>query len=345
MQGGQHALDVDVHHGVPILQPRFAHVLEDAESCIGNGDIEATEPIDTFGHGALVVIHVEHIEGPDGHAVSEVLRQGGHEGVESILATGAGKNAVPIPHEEVGGIMWPSIATLRGERRTTRPRRRDRTTAPAPPSPAYSRAQRPVRWLGGGRPTRQLPSATLLPWHPAEGRVGSRGLEGGHGDAGLAMNLANVLGDSGTLISVEIRNEHATVGKQNMDRLEEILPEFPNWHLVVDDLSNITKHVKEICTEIDAAVIDVAEPWTVLKSIVPCLRFGGRIACYCPTTSQLEKSWNACEEEKLSIEWAGEIIERKWSKASKGGVRPGNQPMGHTAFLLIATKLASEEEE
>jgi tRNA (adenine57-N1/adenine58-N1)-methyltransferase len=175
--------------------------------------------------------------------------------------------------------------------------------------------------------------------------VGSRVLEGGHGSAGLAMNLANVLGDSGTLISVEIRNEHATVGKQNMDRLEEILPEFPNWQLVVDDLCNITERVKEICTEIDAAVIDVAEPWTVLKSIVPCLRFGGRIACYCPTTSQLEKSWNACEEEKLSIEWAGEIIERKWSKASKGGVRPGNQPMGHTAFLLIATKLASEEEE
>ena len=51
------------------------------------------------------------------------------------------------------------------------------------------------------------------------------------------------------------------------------------------------------------------------------------------------------KEEKLNIEWAGEIIERKWSKASKGGVRPGNQPMGHTAFLLIATKLASDEEE
>ena len=175
--------------------------------------------------------------------------------------------------------------------------------------------------------------------------VGSRVLEGGHGSAGLAMNIANVLGNSGTLISVEVRDEHAAIGKQNMDRLEEILPEFPNWHLVIDDLSNITDQVKGICPEIDAAIIDMAEPWTVLKSVVPCLRVGGRIACYCPTSSQLEKSWNACEEEKLNIEWAGEIIERKWSKASKGGVRPGNQPMGHTAFLLIATKLASEEEE
>ena len=175
--------------------------------------------------------------------------------------------------------------------------------------------------------------------------VGSRVLEGGHGSAGLAMNIANVLGNSGTLISVEVREEHALVGKQNMDRLQEFLPEFPNWHLVIDDLSNITDRVKEICFEIDSAIIDVAEPWNVLNAVVPCLRVGGRIACYCPTSSQLEKSWNACEDENMNIEWAGEIIERKWSKASKGGVRPGNQPMGHTAFLLIATKLASEEEE
>lgn len=175
--------------------------------------------------------------------------------------------------------------------------------------------------------------------------VGSRVIEGGHGSAGLAMNLANVLGNSGTLISVEIREEHATVGKQNMERLREILPEFPNWHLIIDDMSDITEKVEVICSKVDAAIIDMAEPWNVLKSVSSCLRVGGRVACYCPTSSQLERSWNTCEEENLSIEWAGEIIERKWSKASKGGVRPGNQPMGHTAFLLIATKLASQEEE
>ena len=49
--------------------------------------------------------------------------------------------------------------------------------------------------------------------------VGSRVLEGGHGSAGLAMHIANVLGSSGTLISVESRPEHAVVGKANMERL------------------------------------------------------------------------------------------------------------------------------
>jgi len=175
--------------------------------------------------------------------------------------------------------------------------------------------------------------------------IGSRVLEGGHGSAGLAMHIANVLGEKGTLISVEVRDEHAQVGKQNMDRLKEILPEFPDWHLIVGDLEEVEEKVIQICGSIDAAIIDMAEPWTVINSIIPTIRIGGRIACYCPTTSQLEKSWNACEEAGLEIEWAGEMIERKWSKASKGGVRPGNQPMGHTAFLLIAAKIASEEEE
>ena len=175
--------------------------------------------------------------------------------------------------------------------------------------------------------------------------VGSRVLEGGHGSAGLAMHLANVLGSSGTLISVESRPEHAEVGRANMERLSEVLPEFPDWHLIDGDLIDVGQAVSEVCESLDAAILDVAEPWQVVPAIEPLLRAGGRLACYCPTTSQLEKSWEAAQEQDLVIEWAGEVIERKWVKASKGGVRPGNQPMGHTAFLLIAAKIAPHEEE
>ena len=54
---------------------------------------------------------------------------------------------------------------------------------------------------------------------------------------------------------------------------------------------------------------------------------------------KIEDSWNACEELGLEIEWAGELIERKWGRAMKGGIRPVNGPFGHTAFLLFAIKL------
>jgi len=175
--------------------------------------------------------------------------------------------------------------------------------------------------------------------------VGSRVLEGGHGSAGLAMHLANVLGSEGTLISVDSRPDLAEVGRANMERLAEVLPKFPDWHLIDGDIAEIGQVVSDVCGSLDAAIIDIAEPWRVIPFVVPFLRAGGRLACYCPTTSQLERSWESAQEQGLVIEWAGEMIERKWVKASKGGVRPGNQPMGHTAFLLIAAKIAPYEEE
>jgi len=175
--------------------------------------------------------------------------------------------------------------------------------------------------------------------------TGSRVLEGGHGSAGLAMNLANVMGSKGYLISVENRPEHAEVGRSNMERLAEFSTDFPSWNLLEMDLQNAASEVVGICGELDAAIIDIAEPWTVIPEISQTLRIGGRIACYCPTTAQLEKSWNKVEEEDLIVEFAGEIIERRWSKAGRGGVRPGNQQVGHTAFLLIAAKIATVEEE
>ena len=175
--------------------------------------------------------------------------------------------------------------------------------------------------------------------------TGSRVLEGGHGSAGLAMNLANVMGSKGNLISVENRPEHADVGRSNMERLAELSTDFPTWNLLEMDLQNAASEVEAICGELDAAIIDIAEPWTVVPDISQTLRIGGRIACYCPTTSQLEKSWNEVENEGVRVELAGEIIERRWSRAGRGGVRPGNQPMGHTAFILIAAKIALIEEE
>tara|TARA_B100000902_G_scaffold10483_3_gene12732 strand:- start:10468 stop:11298 length:831 start_codon:yes stop_codon:yes gene_type:complete len=175
--------------------------------------------------------------------------------------------------------------------------------------------------------------------------IGSRVLEGGHGSAGLAMHLANVMGSKGCLISVENRSEHAEVGKHNMERMREFMPEFPEWHLLEMELVDAVSEIDVICKELDAAIIDIAEPWTVVANISEKIKTGGRIACYCPTTSQLEKSWEAVEKQNMIVEFAGEMIERRWSKAGRGGVRPGNQPMGHTAFLLIAAKIAPHDTE
>ncbi|MEE2758547.1 MAG: methyltransferase domain-containing protein [Candidatus Thermoplasmatota archaeon] len=161
-------------------------------------------------------------------------------------------------------------------------------------------------------------------------------LETGHGSGGLALHLANVLGANGTLVSVENRPEHAEVGRENMIRASNTLKEFPSWTLIEGDISEVS--LDDVVDKFDAIILDLPEPWSVISTLSKKLRYGGRIACYCPVSSQLEKSWEACEEAGLSVDWAGEMIERVWTKASRGGVRPGNTPMGHTAFMLIAER-------
>ena len=90
--------------------------------------------------------------------------------------------------------------------------------------------------------------------------------------------------------------------------------------------------------EFDAIILDMPVHSPAISSCSPHLVFGGRLACWLPTTSQLEACWKASEEAGLTVEWAGELMERQWGVTSKGGMRPVNGPFGHTAFLLIAQK-------
>ena len=163
-------------------------------------------------------------------------------------------------------------------------------------------------------------------------------LEAGLGSAGQSMHLARVMGASGHLITLEPRQEHSDVGLENLATLARALPEFPMHSHIDGRLEDAVSEIEKISTEADAILLDLPEHATAIQAVAHLLKTGARLSCYCPVSSQLEQAWIACEEEGLEIEWAGEIIEREWGKASKGGVRPVNGPFGHTAFLLIAQK-------
>jgi tRNA (adenine57-N1/adenine58-N1)-methyltransferase len=171
--------------------------------------------------------------------------------------------------------------------------------------------------------------------------AGDRVLEVGFGSAGLTLHLANTIGNKGLITTVELRPEHAEVGLENVELATNSWGGFPEFNLVEADAysSTTAKTVSEISQTYDAISLDLPEPWQAIPHFAKLLAIGGRLSCYCPVTSQLEASWEACEAAGLEIDWAGERIDRVWTKASKGGVRPGNNPMGHTAFILIAQRL------
>ena len=165
-------------------------------------------------------------------------------------------------------------------------------------------------------------------------------LEAGLGSGGQSMHLARVLGESGHLITVEPREEHSEVGLENLKTLANAVPKFPKHSHVHGRIESCVEEIQTLSNHIDAILLDLPDHSIAIEAVAPLLSVGGRLSCYCPVSSQLEHAWDACEEAGLEVEWAGEVIEREWGKASKGGVRPVNGPFGHTAFLLIAQRKA-----
>lgn len=167
----------------------------------------------------------------------------------------------------------------------------------------------------------------------------SKVLEAGLGSGGLSIQIQNVMGHEGIHITVEPRNEHAEVGLKNMESGIKSGCVPGNHFHIEGTIEEKVSEISEICDSFDAIILDLPVHPTAISSIAKLLRPGGRIACYCPVTSQVENAWDACEKEGMEIEWAGELIERTWGRAMKGGMRPVNGPIGHTAFLLIAINL------
>jgi tRNA (adenine57-N1/adenine58-N1)-methyltransferase len=174
--------------------------------------------------------------------------------------------------------------------------------------------------------------------------TGHRVLEAGLGSAGMALHIAHSIGGSGLLVSIELRPEHAAVALENLELARAAWKNFPDFHLIEGDATDAAcaAAANEAAggSQFDAIIIDLPEPWDAVPHLAPLLQVGGRLSCYCPVSSQLERAWEACEDAGLAIEWAGERIDRGWTKASRGGVRPGNDPMGHTAFILVAQRLS-----
>ena len=164
-------------------------------------------------------------------------------------------------------------------------------------------------------------------------------LEAGIGSGGLSLYIQRVLGKDGVHVTVEPRAEHADVALENLRRASASWKQHPVHHHLEGTLEERAAEAGHLVEGFHAVVLDLPDHPPAIEASAPLLLPGGRLACYCPVSSQLERAWDACEAAGLTIEWAGELMEREWGRASKGGMRPVNGPFGHTAFLLVAQRL------
>ncbi len=161
-------------------------------------------------------------------------------------------------------------------------------------------------------------------------------VEAGFGSGGLSLHLLRVLGSKGKLISVDNREDHAQTGLANVESALKAWGGTAQHSCIIGDIVEV---VEQMPRDLDAIILDLPDHVAAINAISGHLKQGGRIGCYCPVSSQLEAAIEACENAGLKIDWAGELMQREWGRASKGGMRPVNGPFGHTAFLLVALKI------
>jgi tRNA (adenine57-N1/adenine58-N1)-methyltransferase len=160
---------------------------------------------------------------------------------------------------------------------------------------------------------------------------GARVLEAGAGSGALTCSLLRAVGESGSVTSYEIRDDHAVHAVRNVEKFFGDTPE--NWTLHVGD-------VAEHSGEVDRVILDMVAPWEVLPSVMANLVPGGVLVVYVATVTQLSKVTEALREQQCWTEpQAWETLMRPWHVVGLA-VRPEHRMVGHTAFLLTARRLA-----
>jgi tRNA (adenine57-N1/adenine58-N1)-methyltransferase catalytic subunit len=160
---------------------------------------------------------------------------------------------------------------------------------------------------------------------------GARVLEAGAGSGALTCSLLRAVGPEGCVTSYEVREDHAGHAVRNVDAFFGERP--PNWDLRVRDLAT---HEGEV----DRVILDMLSPWEVLHAVATNLIPGGVLVVYVATTTQLSKVTEALREQQCWTEpEAFETMMRPWHVVGLA-VRPEHRMVAHTAFLLVARRLA-----
>ena len=157
---------------------------------------------------------------------------------------------------------------------------------------------------------------------------GKKVIEAGTGSGSLSCFIANLIRPDGHLYSYEVREESHEIAKKNIEKAG--LSEFVTLQIKDAKLGLEEK-------DMDVAILDLGDPWTLIKTMKGCLRPGGTLASVSPTINQVEKVVIELQNEGfLEIETL-EILMREM-EVREGKTRPAMRMVGHTTYLTFARK-------
>jgi tRNA (adenine57-N1/adenine58-N1)-methyltransferase len=163
---------------------------------------------------------------------------------------------------------------------------------------------------------------------------GARVIESGVGPGALTMALLRAIGPHGHLTSIERREDHVQMARDNIARFHG---PAPNWDLVLADAADALPTLTA-----DRVILDLPEPGPLIPAAAQALRPGGILVVYVPTTIQVDLIGQALRSEpRFGMVETFETLQRFWHVAPNS-VRPDHRMVAHTGFIVTALRLADD---
>jgi tRNA (adenine57-N1/adenine58-N1)-methyltransferase len=161
---------------------------------------------------------------------------------------------------------------------------------------------------------------------------GCRVLEAGVGSGALSMTMVRAGAD---IVGYEIRADFAARAEANVAAF--LGPDVVGTRYRVS-VRDVYEGIDEV--GLDRIVLDLPEPWRVVKHAEAALRPGGIIVAYVPSILQVSQLRDALDASAFGMAETMEIMLRTWHVEGQS-VRPDHRMVAHTGFLTHARLLGS----
>jgi tRNA (adenine57-N1/adenine58-N1)-methyltransferase len=159
---------------------------------------------------------------------------------------------------------------------------------------------------------------------------GARVLESGVGSGALSMTLLRA---GAHVTGYELREDFAERARQNVDAF--LGDEVGDRYRV--EVRDVYEGIDEV--GLDRMVLDLPEPWQVVKHAEGALRPGGILVGYTPSILQATQLREALADGRFALAETIEVLNRGWHVEGQA-VRPNHRMVAHTGFLTHARLLA-----
>jgi tRNA (adenine57-N1/adenine58-N1)-methyltransferase len=162
---------------------------------------------------------------------------------------------------------------------------------------------------------------------------GARILESGVGSGALTTALLRAVGPTGRITGYELRDDFADRALRNVT--DFLGPDLPLDVQVRDAYEGIDE------TELDRVVLDLPEPWRVVKHTLGAMRPGGLLVAYLPTILQVGRLREELAAAPFGMVETLEVLHRTWHVEGQS-IRPDHRMVAHTGFLTHARLLVPD---